>query len=115
MAIRSKWGVQFTDPSSAHILTRSRLLGTYSAAPSFEAPTPHSIAFVSAPLRRPAYNFLAVVTQGETGADFLEKNICKTGRHDRRCQELLRRNGPAPAWRAVAGSQTPALPFLMRC
>ena len=34
-------------------------------------------------LRRRAYNVLAVVTQGETGADFLEKDICKTGGHVR--------------------------------
>ena len=52
-------------------------------ARSVEAPTPHRVAFVSAPLRRPAYNVLAVVTQGETGADFLEKNFCKTGGHVR--------------------------------
>ena len=28
----------------------------------------------------PLYNVSAVVMQGETGADFLEKNICKAGR-----------------------------------
>lgn len=63
--------------------SQSRHRGTYSVAPSVESPTPHSVAFASAPLRRPAYNVLAVITQGEPGADFLEKNICKTNRHVR--------------------------------